>query len=336
MPFSLTKLDHVLNNKGLLNKRVYTIQGVCIYIEVMSIVTADVFFLHIPRKYDLRVSAEQSSTIQIEEMDISSTADMYTHEPDELQLEENYPDIDTSEDISLKDYMSNSSTTTKDTLESTYDTPIQLSDIDDNIMKQLREVYRQLQRLKLCVTSIAYKICIVFDTFLCVICSDNTITGYRMKRISSTTSPKFRMYITVDLKTFYSRIDTVASDVRVVDRNIQKILDKNQDRNCKAMKHVLSMYRAHMSTLSDSIRAKKDAYTNHIQELEDMLARLRKNTSKQDEDQVYRVKQDIIAHIEKIKHARYHASLKMDSMCFDNTVMLDTVLQNFAEMQKLL
>ena len=70
MTLSLQKLEKLLGRKGLLPKRYFTIGGMCVYIEVLVIENADIFFLYIPSKYDIK-APKSSSSFKISVIDVN-------------------------------------------------------------------------------------------------------------------------------------------------------------------------------------------------------------------------------------------------------------------------
>jgi len=59
--------------------------------------------------------------------------------------------------------------------------------------------------------------------------------------------------------------------------------------------------------------------------------------SKKEEElnNINQVKQEIICNILKVKSNLESLSLKVDQICFDNTVMLNTIIKNFEQLSKI-
>ena len=54
MPLSLDKLKSMLYSKGFATKQIYSLQGKCKFIEIVSIETGDIFMMYIPKKYKFK------------------------------------------------------------------------------------------------------------------------------------------------------------------------------------------------------------------------------------------------------------------------------------------
>ena len=50
---------------------------------------------------------------------------------------------------------------------------------------------------------------------------------------------------------------------------------------------------------------------------------------------IQEIKQDIMRNIIKIKMVTENITLKFDQICFDNTVMLNTIVKNFDQISKI-
>jgi transposase len=160
MALSLRKLQRLLENKRLVLQRYFTIKGMCVYIEVLIVETADIFFLYIPSKYDIK-APKSPSTFKIANIDINedgTIAGDYAGELDNVELEKTYEEVNI--DITHGENL-------EDQLENSYNHPLSLKDINKNEMKILREIFRQLKRLRLCVQSLKYKLCITYKNYLC-------------------------------------------------------------------------------------------------------------------------------------------------------------------------
>ena len=58
MPLSLNKLRKILYEKDFISKKMYKIHGNCNFIEIISILSGDMFMLYVPSKYKFRVDEE--------------------------------------------------------------------------------------------------------------------------------------------------------------------------------------------------------------------------------------------------------------------------------------
>ena len=361
MALSLQKLERLLGNKGLLLKRYFTIGGMCVYIEVLVIENADIFFLYIPSKYDIK-APEDSNAFKISAIDVNedgTIAGDYAGELDNVELEKQYQevDIDINPDVRSHENL-------EGRLVNNYNHPLSLRDVSKQDMKQLREVFRQLKRLRLCTQSLKYKLCIVFKHYLCCIRRDDTFEGFTIKGFSGNSDRK--LYVSIDLEALYGKLGTLSLDVKTVREGVYRVLDKNQVKHTRNLQKILE-HKADFVNSSEFIGRRKMKYAAYLKKLETMLEKLklaehgvverisqineRYNSevsikglhtdiekthliSKHEErlTNINIVKQDIVRNILMVKGKLEDLSLKVDKVCFDNIVMLDAILRNFVDM----
>ena len=361
MALSLQKLEKLLESKGLMPKRYFTINRLCVYIEVLVIDNADIFFLYIPSKYDIK-APKDSRTFKIKVIDVNENGTIagdYAGEMDNVELEKQYEevDIDINPDVRTRENL-------EGRLVDNYNHPLSLQNVSKKDMKQLREVFRQLRRLKLCVQSLKYKLCIIFKNYLCCIRRDDTFEGFAIKVSPGHDTRK--LYVSIDLESFYSKIDTIPLDVKTVREGVYRVLDKNQIKHTKNLQKILE-HKADFVNSSEFIGEKKMKFSIYLTDLETMLEKMRAAEyevlenitqinahynsetsikglhsdiekthllSKQEERlaNINIIKQDITRNILIVKSKLEDLSLKVDKVCFDNIVMLDAILQNFVDM----
>ncbi len=361
MTLSLKKLKRLLGSKGLLPKRYFTISGLCVYIEVLVIENADIFFLYIPSKYNIK-APNDSYTYKIKAINVQedgTIAGNYGGDLNNIELEKRYEEVD----IDIKP-----GTRTHEHLENqlvhNYNHPLSLEDVSKKDMKQLREVFRQLKRLRLCTQSLQYKICIIFKTYLCCIRRDDTFEGFTIKGTFGNDDRK--MFVSIDLESFYNKMGTISVDVKTVREGVYRVLDKNHVKHTRNLQKILDHRDAFINS-SEFIGNKKIMYTTYLTELETMLETLltsERNTiekisninnrynsdvsikglhtdiekthllSKYEKKltSINVIKEDIIHNILMVKGKLENLSLNVDKVCFDNIVMLDAILRNFVDM----
>ena len=156
MPLSANKLEDLLNSKGMASRAFYSIHGACVYIEVECLATSDIFMMYIPSKYE--ISAPTGATVYtMDYMDIGEDGYIpsdYGGQPSDIALEKTYDEIDIDD--------SNDKGNIVEHLEEHYNRPLSLKDVSSSDITELRDVFRQLRRLKFCVQSVKYKFPPVF------------------------------------------------------------------------------------------------------------------------------------------------------------------------------
>ena len=363
MPLSFNKLEKLLSGRGLIPKKYFVIKGVIVYIEILSISNADTFMLYIPSKYEISIG-DDNDVYKLKYVDITEDGHIpadYAGEPDNFDLDKNYDgeDIDLSPGINQKDIAGY--------LEEKYKHPVSLKDNNNsgNII-QLREVFRQLRRLKFCTQSVKYKIVIVSGSYLCCIRRDDTFECFFIHNFEETTER--RLMVSIDLETLYEKINSVSIDIKTVRDGIYRVLDKNQVKHARNIEKMLD-HKNQIITFSDLVTKKKNKYSIALERLENLLNDLvisekkmiekisdlenryygqaslkgmhvdieKSNQISKYENELSRInviKQDLIRNILNVKTKHENLSLRVDNIVFDNIIMIDAILKNFVKLSK--
>lgn len=361
MPLSLKKLEKILNNKGILPKKYFVINKLLIYIEVLIISSVDVCLLYIPSKYKIAVE-HGPNVFKLSYIELTEEGNIpkdYGGELDNFEMENQYNELDIENNIT-----DSSSNNIAEKLEENYNHPVVLK--EKNNENQLRGIFRQLNRLKFCVKNLKYKVCIIFKNYMCCIRRDDTLEGYKTNRISE--NRKIKFMVSFDLETFFDKINSISDDVRTIREGIYNVLNKNHTKNIKNINNILTQQK-NIAIFSERIIEKKKKFSENLLQLEKLLINLsiseKKNVEKlleieekysnngdaslhsdiQKTHQIYKyetelnrinvVKKEIITNIMISKENIENISLQTDNICFDNTVMIDSVLKNFSVLSEL-
>ena len=357
MSLSISKLEKLLISKGLTITKIFSMDNYCVYIELLCNSTADVCMLYIPSKYNITTpQTENVWTLQYLEVDENGNIpETYAEEQDNFDLEQKYNQVELEFNHNQKDDIENH-------LEESYKHNVSLKDIGKNDKTHLREIFRQLRRLKFCVQNIKYKLCIVYRSYLCCIRRDGTYECFFVMG-QQFPSKSRKLIVTLDLETLYSKIDSVIIDVKTIREGVYKVLDKNQNKHSNSLINILEFRNSLLQSIEDYLK-KKEKYTQYITKFEKLHQDITKaeqdsmeklfQIEKQYEsdssvkglhadiekshlkskyqaelDNIIRLKQEITNNILDIKLQWETIALQTDKICFDNIVMLDTVRRNF-------
>ena len=363
MPLSFNKLEKLLSGRGLLPKKYFTIHDLIVYVEVLSVSNAESFMLYIPSKYEIEINGGDD-VYKIKYVDVTEDGHIpedYAGEPDAIDLAKNYDgdDIDLSPGESHADMQGH--------LEEKYKHPVSLKSGETKDIVRLREVFRQLRRLKFCTQSLKYKLAIVFSSYLCCIRRDDTYECFSIQGIPL--GEDRRLMVTIDLETLYEKIDTVSVDIKTVRDGVCRVLDKNQNKHIRNIQRMLNQ-KNKLLLFSEIVKEKKAKYSKAIERLEKLLADLaiaeKKNMERlidaeekfsgdssykglnidiERADQISKfeaelsrinsIKQDLIRNILMTRSKRENLSLSVDNIVFDNIIMIDAVLKNFVKLSKI-
>lgn len=363
MPLSLNKLESFLSDQSLIPRNFFIIDNLLVYLEVFNVENAESFMLYIPSKY--KIPVRQGTNIY-DIKHLNNTEDGYiptdyAKEPDNFDLEKQYNEVDI--DFNINDSVKN---ITKH-LEENYNHPVSLKDVGKDDISHLKEIFRQLRRLKFCTQSLKYKLCIMFKNYICYIHRDDTIEGFSIKNFKGSTERK--IMVNIDIETLYEKINSLSIDIKTVIQGVYRILDKNQGKHINNL-HKMLEQKNNLVNFSDTVSTKKIKYISYLDQLENLLTFVNKNEKdniekiREIEDHYSRdssvkgihndierthqvakyetelkknnkVKQEILENILKIKAKHQNLSLSADNICFDNLVMIDTIIKNFISLSEI-
>lgn len=363
MTLSIAKLEKLLSLKGFVPSRYFVMHSVIVYMEIVSIIDAETFLLYIPSKYKF-VAQPAKNVYKIKYFDINesenNTADEYAGEPDEHTVENTYQEIDV-----------NISPTTRGVnigphLEENYKRIITLKDISSDDLKELKDIVRQLKRLRFCVQNVKYKIAIMYKHYLCTIKRDDSIDCFSIKKMRCKEYKK--LFITTDLELLYEKMDSLVLNMGTIRKGLYHILDKNHFSHTRTLQRLLDE-KTSIIKLSDNAYSKKVEYEKFLKESTDMLDiinKSEKNIFKQiyelnekynnptlkglhndiershqltkldgELNEIQKIKEDIVKTIFDLKIKREDTMLTVDKIMFDNNVMVECVLKNFTDLSKI-
>jgi hypothetical protein len=349
-------------SNGLAAKSYFCIHDACVYIEVLCVQTSECFMLYIPSKYEIKPPSNCSDVYTMDYMDIGEDGYIpgdYGGEPTDIALEKSYDEIDFEEDPEKGDMVGH--------LEGHYNHPLALKDVSTNDIMELRDVFRQLRRLKLCLQSVKYKLCISFKNFMCCIRRDDTFEGYIVKNWSNTDTNR-RLTVTLDLESAYAKFESIHRDIGAVKEGVYAVLDKNQGKHSRS----LGLMMEKRELLVDSavrILRKKAEYMSYVERLKGLtkqvnlpeknmlekLFNLRSDKGSNDIkafhsdverthqivqcenelDRMASVKKELLANLKDVGAKYENVVLKVDKILFDNSVMLDAILKNLTELERM-
>lgn len=360
MPLSIGKLEKMLSLKGFIPNKYFVMHNVVVYIELIYIKDAESFILYIPSKYKFVVQ-KASNVHKIKYLDVNiddNTADNYAGEPDEHKVENTYEEVDIDMSPTLNGH------NIGDHLEENYKRAITLKDISSEDSKELKDILRQLKRLRFCVQNVKYKIAIIYKNYLCAIKRDDTIECYSIKKYRSKDCKK--LYVTADLELVYEKMDSLVLNMETIKKGLYHILDKNHFTHTKTLQKLLEEKKEIME-FSESTYTKKIEYEKYLKEATDMLNAIN-NSEKSTLEKMYeinkyysdpnlkglhndiekshqlsslnkelsdiqKIKEDVVKTIFELKAKREDTMLSVDKIMFDNNVMVDAIFRNFSKLK---
>lgn len=361
MSLSLEKLEKMISKNGFAPIRYLVYHKLVMYIELISIETADEFLLYIPSKYEFKINTDNKNVYKLKSLRIdmdNNILDKYTGNIKNDNIENIYREINdvvspTHNNDNIEPY-----------LENKYKKDINVSDISETDMKIIKENYRQLNRLKFCVQNMNYKISILFKNYICTLKRNDDIVCFYIRNYKGYN--KTKIFITADLELFYNKNEHIIEHLSIIRKGIYDIIDKNQFRHTNTFNSLLNNKKI-ITILSTRLQNKKKEYEDHIKDCKFMLKHTNKgiqnilininnakekyNNSKglnKDIEYSYEIskyeeklkdvegiKEEILKTILELQGKREHIMLKVDKIMFDNNVMVECVIRNFAELKEI-
>ena len=352
---SITKLEQLLGKKGFVPVRYFTIHKYTAYMEVISIHTSATYMLSIPSKYKFKLR-ESENVFKLRHIKVdldTSTTDEFAGTPDDLQVEKTYTEVQLTNMLERK--KENDQGNIAGHLEEGYKRPISVKDMSKEDMKDIRNLVRQVKRLKYCVMSLGYKIMLMYKNYMCVLDKDDSVECFFVKHLPAATAR--RLIVTVDLEFYYENADRLENDIVEIEAGIIKVLNKNQEAHASNIKHMIDNHK-NIVAHSNNVLSKKKEYTQYMSRFTQMLASCnkaekvviekiynldadapsggmgdteyaqKKGALENDLSKIHDIKGKIINSMNDIKEKQDNLALILDTVFFDNLVMTDRILRN--------
>ena len=351
MSLSIKKLEKLLETCSLKIVRILSMENLCRYIEISNNDGSNKFLLYILSKYEIH--ADKTYEInKIQYIDINTDGNIpndFAGAKESLETENVYENINIS-NSSQKD-------TVQNYLEENYNTAISIDDINVSDLNNLREIFRQLKRLGLCVKNIKYKFCIFYKNYLCCIRRDDSFEGF----IVQTKDPKsdYNLIVSIDLESFYEKLASISDDIISIRMGAYKILEKNNIIHMNKLQKMLEE-KENLIFYSTNIIKKKEQYLEYFKKLQNMFEHVKESEKqihkkilelnsqdaydrglRQDinrthqmgklESELQRIKNlkvELVQNILNVQNKYDNICLKTDKVFFDNIVMSDAIIKN--------
>lgn len=362
MPISLKKFENFIAKQRMIIRKIFTINKEAVYMEIFNFNDAESFLVYIPSKYTIKVESFDN-VYKIKYLEINEDEEDFIKKETEKQEQqkEQYDDIDLSPDKENSKDLEN-------TLKNNYNKPVLLNSLSTEDKDNIKDVYYQLSRLKLCVQTIKYKLGIVYKNYLCCIKRDNTIECFTIKHFNKDENRK--IFICIDLENLYLKLNTISNDIKTVKNGIYKVLEQNQNKHIKVLNNILDQKNT-LYINSENIKNKKKDIDNYLNKLNELLSRLNikenelieqiidvnkkyknetSNTGLYNDiqrtneianyekkiDEISSIKEEIIKDILEFKLKQENIILITDKIMFDNSIMLNMITNNFSDLVNLI
>lgn len=192
---------------------------------------------------------------------------------------------------------------------------------------------------------------------------DDSIDCMSIKQFPRSDAKK--LMIVADLETFYEKSDEILSNIFSVRQGIYKILEKNSGTHTNIM-HKLLENKKDIIQIPEQVQVKKEKYDKFLMRLENMLSIVlkiqselydkiaalddnkaqgitsdidrvhAKNKLQEELSKIEALKIEISGCVISVRTKRENIMIEIDKIMFDNTVMFDNMVRNFAMLKKLI
>lgn len=363
MSISISKLQQFIEEKGFVIKTIYHSQSTVKFIKIVSIHLAEVFILTIPTNYSVSTKPEYDSiSEEVEFFDVTNNTNLFVQNSSE-NSRELAPIIDSKIDQVLnedykKDIIINNSSKS---YHRSYDKKIQLN--SSNNISAFSFSLRLLNRLCYSVIDIPYDLAILHHKYLVVTNKENK-DGYIIK--NEHPDIEYQMFICFNIEIFYK--SDIVNNSKHIYSCIYKLLDDNAMISFKKINNLNPFYKSNGSTIK-ALVSKKNVFLTAIKDLQSLITNIKK-TQLENEEKLRKLtlkitsgessslhhdeyntfeKQKINNELEKLEQLQLKSTqsildtrlkvnnivFTLDTVLFDNLIMLTNVSSNFDKLSKI-
>lgn len=303
MPLSIAKLEQVLHKQALKVIRFLSVDERCYYVHVENTRNADTFMLYIPSKYTIHVAHTDPMRIDsMEVIDIDDNGSVITDyastsyeeaseearddaprvqtAPSDNESEEEDVQSDTGDDgrLVVPDRLASN---TEEQVASQYATVLQGEPMSTHDRSSLYEIFRQLKRLRYCMETVKYRLCITYKNYLCCLTRHDDLEGFKiipsMKRYTQPGHDRTKSYTllpTIDLEAFSRKSNSVLTDdIDAIRKTIHSVLEKNEKAHLRNLQHVLER-QTRLKKIQTFCASKRNEAREYFEKFDRLLSQL--------------------------------------------------------------
>jgi len=356
MSLSIEKLTDICESNGLIPMNFFRYKKKLLYLQTISLKKGFSFMINIPKKYDFDLENSRIDNLyKIKKLRINNeTINNPFKSPDNSELDKLYSEIELQ-----KNFDPDTDTTDLESkLLESYKKKIYLSSLDKEEFQQIKDIFRQIQRLKFCVQGIDYKISIIYKNYLCSIDDNDEIECFFIKNFNKGVNRK--LFVSLNLNLLFDNIQNLEEHVQQVYDGVNQVLNKSQESHfdkflvildtCKDIRTKLNNiknYRDHISSLINKYETLVSR-ANHISStITDKIVMLKKPDNMSNDahyvneknklenklENINGVKGKAIEKLASLRDKDSNLLLKSDKILFDNIIMLNNINNNLKELE---
>lgn len=351
MPLSIDNFEQMIQKGGFVVKKFYRIKHICVFVEITSVKSTNTFLVSIPSKYVFNIGSEKnvykikpilmeetSSDIKDYVKELSSVQN-FAQTPSEMDIENEYKEIDipSLDKINEKGVVQ---------LLESYNNPIHIDIIKREDTSIVKHLVRQLRRLQYLVKDIPYTLSIFQGNYLGVLETNKRITCFAVK--DHYNQKGRRLMVVTNFERFLSKMEDIDYNVSCIINGVVRVLNTTFKRNSKKLTILLEQKTNTLNHINKFYN-QQVGYTEQINSYKSMLTTLTEkeqnidsNSNKMDQllksaqlQHIDGLKDDIIKNVLTLSDKRDNIMLLIDRVLFENSIMMNSILENFGEIDEL-
>lgn len=356
MTLSLEKLQYFLDVNHYTPQKYFMYKGRCRFIEVLSYKYGTTFLLVVSSfHFQIPSSENVFDMTKLPTIHVTDDVSDYVH-VSEHQIEKTYNAVEPDTHLPHQ-----TTRVMSEHLTDYYKHEVIVDDMKQSESVIMKNIHRQLNRLKYCVHGLNHSVAILHSTFLGTLSQDKVVL---YKIMDSTPKKMPVLYVVADFATFYDKIKTVGNEIQQLYTGIYKVLNHNQSKHTRNMQRIIENRENVLDSAGYVGDTKKryseyiDKYTHLLHQLYDHEQRLHEELDqfkvRQEDDlrvDMKRVhhkqaiekkltkskttKRDLLNTLKELHEKNQHLTLVTDNILFNNIVMLDKIFKNFETLDKL-
>ena len=199
---------------------------------------------------------------------------------------------------------------------------IRISKLKDRDVIELNDISKQLDRLSLCVKQERHSLCILYDTYICIIDGNHATKTFKSDIVLS---PFRRFSVMSTLDAMFDNIRQTWDDVYQITTGIDEILDRNMYKHIENLRGMIKLHDTVVKKILQTPKAKHSL----VKKKNELFHLIRhKNMGSE--------RANIEKEATKISSSLNNLTLACDKILFDNIVMYNSIIKNYEILQSIL
>lgn len=356
MTLSIEKLHYFLDVNHYTPQKYFMYKNKCRFIEVLSLKYATSFLLVVSSfNFHIPPGDNVFEMAKLPTLHLSDDVSDYIH-ISEHTIEKSYNTVDANVDMPESHHRPMS-----DHLSDLYKHEVIVEDVKQAESIVLKNMARQLNRLKYCVHGLQHRVGILHSSFLGVR-EDEKLVLYQILNTTPRKTPV--LYVVVDFSIFYDKVKVVAHEINQLYQGIYSILNHNQDKHTRNLQHIIEN-KHNVLKNAGKLQTTKKKYVEYIKQYNEVLQKLYRyeetlleeldrykvpqdNDVRQDMkrvqqkqaiekklNKVRQTKKTLIDTLSELHEKNQNLTLTIDNVLFNNIVMMDKMFKNFELLDQL-